>query len=47
MSNNGDVRRAANPRLAPPFEEPPMADDPPHEPGRILVGKSDIYYTNI
>ncbi len=20
-----------------------MADDPPHEPGRILVGKSDIY----
>src|SRR3984893_11885058 len=31
-----------DPRLAPPFEEPP-ADDPPHEPGRILAGKSGSY----
>jgi hypothetical protein len=37
------VRGAANPRLAPPYEDPFMADDLPHEPGRILVGNSDIY----
>jgi len=46
LSHNGQVGRAANPRLAPRFEGPLMADDLPHEFGRILVGKSDIIPIN-
>jgi hypothetical protein len=36
--DNGNPRRCKS-ALAPPFEEPPMADDAAHEPRRILVDK--------